>query len=50
MKSPERKVVPFRSATMSTQIVARVRDLLFAKELRRATSSAPKKTWPSASA
>src|SRR4030088_3070431 len=34
MESGERKVIPFRSATMSTQIVAQVRDLLFAKELR----------------
>jgi GntR family transcriptional repressor for pyruvate dehydrogenase complex len=34
MKSGERKVVPFRSATMSTQIVAQVREVLFAKELR----------------
>src|SRR5437588_4717600 len=34
MKSSERKVIPFRTATMSTQIVAQVRDLLFAKELR----------------
>src|SRR5258706_12140900 len=29
-----RNVVPLRSATMSTQIVAQVRDALFAKELR----------------
>jgi GntR family transcriptional repressor for pyruvate dehydrogenase complex len=34
MKIGERKVIPFRSATMSTQIVAQVRDTLFAKELR----------------
>jgi len=34
MKSGERKVIPFRSATMSTQIVAQVRDALFARELR----------------
>ena len=34
MKNGERKVVPFRTATMSTQIVAQVRDALFAKELR----------------
>jgi len=34
MKSGERKVVPFRSATMSTQIVAQVREALFARELR----------------
>ena len=34
MKASERKVVPFRTATMSTQIVAQVRDALFAKELR----------------
>jgi len=34
MKSGERKVVPFRTATMSTQIVVQVRDALFAKELR----------------
>jgi GntR family transcriptional regulator, transcriptional repressor for pyruvate dehydrogenase complex len=34
MKSSERKVIPFRSATMSTQIVAQVREALFAKELR----------------
>jgi GntR family transcriptional repressor for pyruvate dehydrogenase complex len=30
----ERKVIPFRTATMSTQIVAQVRDALFAKQLR----------------
>ena len=30
----ERKVIPFRTATMSTQIVAQVRESLFAKELR----------------
>src|SRR2546425_506331 len=34
MKSGERKVVPFRTATMSTQIVVQVRDALFAKALR----------------
>src|SRR5262247_4944787 len=34
MKNGERKVVPFRTATMSTQIVAQVREALFAKELR----------------
>src|SRR3982074_2798014 len=34
MESGERKVIPFRSATMSTQIVAQVRDALFARELR----------------
>src|SRR5215467_13464463 len=34
MKSGERRVIPFRSATMSTQIVAQVREALFAKELR----------------
>ena len=34
MKNSERKVIPFRTATMSTQIVAQVRDALFAKELR----------------
>jgi GntR family transcriptional regulator, transcriptional repressor for pyruvate dehydrogenase complex len=34
MKRRERKVIPFRTATMSTQIVAQVRDALFAKELR----------------
>ena len=34
MKDGERKVIPFRSATMSTQIVAQVRDALFARELR----------------
>jgi GntR family transcriptional repressor for pyruvate dehydrogenase complex len=34
IKAPDRKVLPFRSATMSTQIVAQVRELLFAKELR----------------
>ena len=33
MKSGGRKVIPFRTATMSTQIVAQVRDALFAKEL-----------------
>ena len=30
----ERKVIPFRTATMSTQIVGQVREALFAKELR----------------
>ena len=34
MKGGERTVIPFRSATMSTQIVAQVRDALFARELR----------------
>jgi GntR family transcriptional repressor for pyruvate dehydrogenase complex len=34
MKRGERNVIPFRVATMSTQIVAQVRDALFAKELR----------------
>ena len=34
INSSERKVIPFRSATMSTQIVAQVRDALFARELR----------------
>jgi GntR family transcriptional repressor for pyruvate dehydrogenase complex len=34
MKSGGRKVIPFRTATMSTQIIAQVRDALFAKELR----------------
>jgi GntR family transcriptional regulator, transcriptional repressor for pyruvate dehydrogenase complex len=34
MKSGSRKVIPFRTATMSTQIVAQVREALFAKELR----------------
>src|SRR6201997_5790965 len=34
IKGGERKVIPFRSVTMSGQIVARVRDALFAKELR----------------
>ncbi|HEY1364633.1 MAG TPA: FCD domain-containing protein [Xanthobacteraceae bacterium] len=34
MRDRERKVVPLRSATMSTQIVAQVREALFAKELR----------------
>jgi GntR family transcriptional regulator, transcriptional repressor for pyruvate dehydrogenase complex len=34
MKNGERKIVPFRTATMSTQIVAQVREALFAKELR----------------
>jgi GntR family transcriptional repressor for pyruvate dehydrogenase complex len=34
INSRERKVIPFRSATMSTQIVAQVRDALFARELR----------------
>jgi GntR family transcriptional repressor for pyruvate dehydrogenase complex len=34
MKTGERNVIPFRSATMSTQIVAQVRDALFARELR----------------
>src|SRR5207245_10534905 len=34
MKNGERNVVPLRSATMSTQIVAQVREALFAKALR----------------
>jgi GntR family transcriptional regulator, transcriptional repressor for pyruvate dehydrogenase complex len=34
MKRGERKVIPFRSATMSTQIVREVRDALFARDLR----------------
>ena len=34
MKNGERTVVPFRTATLSTQIVAHVRDALFARELR----------------
>jgi GntR family transcriptional regulator, transcriptional repressor for pyruvate dehydrogenase complex len=34
MESGGRKVIPFRTATMSTQIVAQVREALFAKELR----------------
>src|SRR5213080_3369288 len=34
MKSSERKVIPFRTATMSTQIVAQVREALFAREMR----------------
>src|SRR3954462_3740739 len=34
INSSERKVLPFRSATMSTQIVAQVRDALFARELK----------------
>src|SRR5437588_12902419 len=34
MQNSERNVVPLRSATMSTQIVAQVREALFAKELR----------------
>jgi GntR family transcriptional regulator, transcriptional repressor for pyruvate dehydrogenase complex len=34
IKNGERKIVPFRTATMSTQIVAQVREALFAKELR----------------
>jgi DNA-binding FadR family transcriptional regulator len=34
MTRGERKVIPFRTATMSTQLVAQVRDALFAKELR----------------
>src|SRR5262245_29378934 len=34
MTRGERTVIPFRTATMSTQIVAQVRDALFAKELR----------------
>jgi GntR family transcriptional regulator, transcriptional repressor for pyruvate dehydrogenase complex len=33
MKGDGRKVIPFRTATMSTQIVAQVRDALFQKEL-----------------
>src|SRR5262249_22877142 len=34
MKNGERKGIPFRTATMSKQIVAQVREALFAKELR----------------
>ena len=34
IKNGERKVLAFRSPTLSTQIVAQVRDALFAKELR----------------
>jgi GntR family transcriptional regulator, transcriptional repressor for pyruvate dehydrogenase complex len=34
MKNGERNVIPFRAATLSTQIVAQVREALFAKELR----------------
>jgi GntR family transcriptional regulator, transcriptional repressor for pyruvate dehydrogenase complex len=34
MTASERKVIPFRTATMSTQIVAQVREALFAKALR----------------
>src|SRR5262249_33357351 len=34
MKTGGRSVAPLRSATMSTQIVAQVREALFAKELR----------------
>src|SRR3989442_15120683 len=34
MQNGERKVISFRSATLSTQIVAQVREALFAKELR----------------
>ena len=34
MKNGGRNVVPFRTATMSTHIVAQVREALFAKELR----------------
>jgi GntR family transcriptional repressor for pyruvate dehydrogenase complex len=34
LKSTERKVIPLRPATLSTQIVAQVREALFAKELR----------------
>jgi GntR family transcriptional repressor for pyruvate dehydrogenase complex len=34
MTNGERKVIPFRTATMSTQIVVQVRNALFAKELR----------------
>jgi GntR family transcriptional repressor for pyruvate dehydrogenase complex len=33
IQNGERKVVPFRTVTMSTQIVGQVRDALFAKEL-----------------
>ena len=50
MTANERKVIPFRTATMSTQIVAQVREALFAKELARAISSAPRKISPRASA
>jgi GntR family transcriptional regulator, transcriptional repressor for pyruvate dehydrogenase complex len=34
MTNGERKVIPLRAATLSTQIVAQVREALFAKELR----------------
>src|SRR4029077_1674820 len=34
MRDGERSVIPFRSATMSTQIVARAREALFANEPR----------------
>jgi GntR family transcriptional repressor for pyruvate dehydrogenase complex len=34
MQASEREVISFRSATMSTQIVAKVREALFAKDLR----------------
>src|SRR5947209_1337729 len=34
MRDGERSVIPFRSATMSTRIVAQVREALFAKKLR----------------
>jgi GntR family transcriptional repressor for pyruvate dehydrogenase complex len=34
MTNGERRVIPFRTATMSTQIVTQVREALFAKELR----------------
>src|SRR6266851_6528097 len=34
MRDGERSVIPFRSATMATQIVAQVREALFAKALR----------------
>ena len=34
IKNSERSILPFRNATLSTRIVAEVRDALFAKELR----------------
>jgi len=34
IEKSDRKIVPFRSATLSTRIVAQVRDALFAKQLR----------------
>ena len=41
----ERKVIPFRSATLSTQIVARCATRCSPRSCSPATSSAPRTTW-----